>query len=113
MGSKLSKEGYLLVDHRESPGISEETAHAAGLPVGAGKGVFEAPTYTCSHCCRVVVLNPLRNRDRAWCWSCDRYICDWCGAAMAASGKCQSIEKIADELLNAASNNKPYILPGV
>lgn len=108
MSSKLSKEGYFLADHRDSPGLTEETAHAAGLPPGAGQGVFEAPTFTCSHCCRVVILNPLRRRDRAWCWSCDRYICDGCATAMTKSGKCVSIEKIADELLNAASKGEPY-----
>lgn len=113
MSSKLSKEGYFLLDHRDSPGLTDEATHAAGLPPGVGRGKVEMGTYTCSHCCRVVILNPLRNRDRAWCWSCDRYICDLCGAAMAASGKCVSIERIADELLNAASNGKPYVLPGV
>ena len=113
MSSKLTKEGYFLADHRDSPGISDEMANAAGLPVGCGRGVFEAPTFTCSHCCRVVILNPNRRRERGWCWSCDRYICDGCKATMEKTGKCDSFEKFADEYRNAASNGKTLIFPGV
>ena len=102
MGSKLSKEGYFMADHRDSPGLSSVMEHAAGLPPGAGRGMFEAPTCTCSHCCRVVVLNPLRRRDRAYCSKCDRYICDGCGAPMAVLGECRSIERIVDELAVAS-----------
>lgn len=103
MSSKRSQEGYLQVDHRESPGVPETILHATGMPVGAGRGVFEAATITCAHCCRVMVRNPLRTRDRAWCSKCDRYICDWCGAAMAKSGECRDIERIVEELQSAAA----------
>lgn len=102
MGSKLAKEGYFMADHRDSPGLSPVMEHAAGLPPGAGHGMFEAPTYTCSHCCRVVIMRPDRRRDRAWCAKCDRYICDGCGAAMTLLGECRSIDRIVDELAVAA-----------
>lgn len=99
MAGKRDKEGYLLIDHRNSPGIPPEMALAAGYPVGAGVGLFEAPTYTCSHCQAVVVLNPKRNRDRAYCQKCDHYICDDCGAAMGQTKECHPFEKLADTVL--------------
>lgn len=83
--------------------MTPEVVHHAGLPPGAGRGVFEAATYTCTHCCRVVVINPIRTRDRVWCAKCDRYICDDCGAAMAASGVCRPFSKVVDEVQELAS----------
>jgi hypothetical protein len=97
-GSKRNNEGYLLIDQRDSPGVSPIMAHRVGLPVGANKGVFEAPTYTCSHCQKVVVLNPLRNRDRAWCRHCDQYLCDPCGGVLAATGNCNLYREMLDNL---------------
>jgi hypothetical protein len=105
MSSKFSKEGYLSIDHRDSPGLPDEAVHRAGLPPGAGRGVFECPTYTCTHCCTVVILNPVRRRDRAYCAKCDRYICDACGAAMAASGVCKPFAQIVEEVQEAACKN--------
>lgn len=107
MSSKLNKVGYLLVDHRESPGLTDEIVHRAGMPIGSGHGMFEASTFTCTHCCRVIVMNPLRTRERAWCWSCDRYICDTCGAAMAATGACMPFAKIVEQVQEAASKGLP------
>lgn len=110
MSSKFSKEGYLLIDHRDSPGLSDEVVHHADLPPGSGRGVFEAPTYTCSHCCRVVVLNPNRRRDREYCSKCDRYICDQCGIAMSQSGVCRPFSQICDEVREAGSRNAGPII---
>jgi hypothetical protein len=81
--SKRSHEGYLFVDHRASPGIPEEQARRMGLPPGAGRGVFEAPTLGCPHCGSHIVMNPNRVRERAHCFQCNMYICDWCEAARA------------------------------
>src|SRR2546428_3240387 len=106
MHSKRSTEGYLLLDNRESPGISDDLLWATrltpSLPMGAGRGMFEAPTVTCSHCQTVVVINPLRNRDREYCPSCDHYICDGCGAAKAQSGVCRTFEQIISEVQEQA-----------
>lgn len=102
--SKRSHEGYLLIDNRCNPGVPDELAVRVGLPVGAGRGMFEAPTITCSHCQTVVIINPLRNRERAYCGKCDHYICDGCGAARAANGgECRTMRQIADELQEEAA----------
>jgi len=102
MKSKRSHEGYLLIDNRNGPGLTDEQAQAAGLPVGAGRGMFESPTYTCSHCQVVVILNPLRTRERAYCAKCDHYICDRCGVAKAQTGECRTVKQLIDELQEQA-----------
>ncbi len=79
--SKRSHEGYLLNDQRHS-----------------GGGLLESATITCSHCHRVVVLNPQRTRERGYCAKCDHYLCDGC----TAGGECLPLNKVLDELQNAA-----------
>ena len=79
--SKKSHDGELYVDHRASPGISDEKARLMGFAPGQMKGVFECATLGCPHCGSCVVMNPLRTRERAHCYQCNRYICDWCDAA--------------------------------
>ena len=105
MFSKRELEGYLLIDHREAPGISvEEAARAGRRTIPVGRGVkFERPTVNCSHCEALVVLNPLRTRDRAYCPKCDRYLCDTCEAMRAASGgDCYPFRRKIDDVLNRA-----------
>lgn len=85
MNSERSREGYLMIDHRASPGLPEEIARGTGLdPKYCGEGkLFEAATLTCSHCKAVVVKNPLRVRERAKCFKCGwHYVCDCCAAEM-------------------------------
>lgn len=74
------KLGYLFVDHRASPGLTEAEALWAGYnPRYSGEGrVFEADTLTCRHCKTVVVKNAERTRERGFCRSCMHYICDGC-----------------------------------
>ncbi len=77
--------GYLMVDHRASPGLTEADALASGYdPKQCGEGkLFEADTLTCAHCKGTQVKNPLRTRERAKCHKCDyKYVCDGCAAAM-------------------------------
>jgi hypothetical protein len=102
MKSKRRHEGYLLIDHRNSPGITEEVAHRAGLPTGAGRGVFETPTITCSHCQKVLVINPLRTRDREYCGKCDHYVCDQCGLVLKLGGECRTMSEIMDDVQEKA-----------
>ena len=112
MSSKLAKVGYLQIDHRDSPGLTEDMAYRNGLggmPVGKGQ-TFESDTFTCVHCTRVVIINPLRTRDRAYCAKCDRYICDMCGAEMARTGVCMPFAKIVEEVQESASKGVPCIL---
>lgn len=112
MFSKRELEGYLLIDHRESPGITPEEAAKAGrgtVPVGRGMK-FEAPTVNCSHCRRLVVLNPLRTRDRAYCPKCDHYLCDSCEAARAQTGECYTFaQRIDDFMEDVAKGRIPSI----
>jgi len=98
MTSKRSHEGYLLLDNRAGPGVSDEFSQKAGLPPGAGKNLFECATITCSHCQQVLIVNPLRNRERAYCPKCDHYICDRCGALRALNGgQCKTFRQIIEE----------------
>jgi hypothetical protein len=84
MASPFKQMGYLMVDHRASPGLPEETARLVGYdPKFAGEGkVYEVDTLTCSHCKNSVVPNHFRTRPRARCFECDakggHYICDIC-----------------------------------
>lgn len=108
MGSKFASlrrhEGYLLIDNRNSPGVPDAILRevSPGLPPGAGQGEFEAPTNTCSHCQVIVILNPLRTRDRPYCMACDHYICDRCAAVMAATGRCSPFKQLIDRVQEAA-----------
>ncbi len=77
--------GYLMIDHRFSPGIPEDIAQTIGMPaklVGEGK-LLEAASLTCAHCKTAVMKNPLRIRERENCPKCGfHYICDFCAADM-------------------------------
>lgn len=77
-------EGYLMLDHRASPGFTPEQAIALGYAPGlTGEGqIYETKTNHCTHCGTVVILNPLRERERAHCISCHKDICDNCGIEM-------------------------------
>jgi hypothetical protein len=87
-----SREGYLLIDERACYG---------------GKYPFEAPTRRCSHCHRVVILNLERSRERGYCWQCDAYICDDCARVLVASGECRPLDKLMDDLKEAAVKGLP------
>ncbi len=76
--------GYLIVDHRASPGMTEGEARLMGFDpkeVKEGK-VLERSTLTCPHCKNTVIKNPLRVRPRESCTLCNHYICDLCYARM-------------------------------
>lgn len=102
MTSLRSHEGYFMLDHSQTQGLPDEVAVQVGLPPGAGQGLFEAPTYTCSHCHAVVVLNPKRNRERAYCRGCDHMICDKCGVIRAQTGRCRTMKQVIDEMMSEA-----------
>jgi hypothetical protein len=104
-GSQRKKEGYLLVDHRSGPGLTEAEARVAGLdPRLAGEGaIYESATYTCSHCQTVVIINPQRTRSRGYCRKCNHNICDRCEAARVANGgECMTMNERIDRIQNAA-----------
>jgi len=77
--------GFLMVDNRLADG-----------------GLHEADTSTCSHCQRIVVLNPDRTRERGYCRKCDHYICDQCVGIMHVTLTCTPIAEVFDRLQNNA-----------
>lgn len=90
-----SKEAYLLIDHKNSPGISEEFARQHNLPgpaVGAGK-VFESAISVCHCCTGDIILNPNRSRPREWCMKHDAYLCDGCALVRRLTGDCVPIKE--------------------
>lgn len=82
MTSQKRHEGYLLIDHRASPGLPADFYRPLGSSAPAcGEGqVMEFATLTCWHCKNVFVKNPNRTRERPYCAKCDHYICDGCKA---------------------------------
>lgn len=113
--SKLSAHtGYLMIDHRDSPGVPDEliaAAIAAGkpaMPSLSGGSLFEADTFTCAHCSAIIIKNQLRTRGRHYCSKCDRYVCDnpLCGL------ECNPFKQQLDELHHLATGgNQPLLLP--
>lgn len=100
--SLRSHEGYLLIDHSQTQSVPDEVVIPLGLPPGAGRGMFEAATYTCSHCQAVVVINPKRDRERAYCRGCDHLICDGCGVLRANGAPCKTFKQVIEEILREA-----------
>jgi len=76
--------GYLECDNRAS-----------------GQGHFEADTYTCTHCNRVVVMDPQRQRERYKCGGCNHHVCDECAALRLAGGPCRTMAQKIDEFFTA------------
>jgi hypothetical protein len=78
----MRKFGEIMVDHRASPGLTEQQARRFGYEPSQVKegALFEAATMTCVHCGTIVIRNPLRVRERATCLRCNDYICDLCDA---------------------------------
>ena len=82
----MSSEGYLMIDHRSSPGFGSHLRRLFGVREGSKEGgegtVLERATMTCKHCATVQVKNPWRIRSRHHCDKCGgAYICDGCAAA--------------------------------
>lgn len=101
--TKRSHEGYLMIDSRFTPGLSQESLRAANLPGIAARGLYETKTYTCSHCTGVVLMNPERVRERAYCTGCDHYLCDRCGGVRAQNGGlCKTFNQVVEEIQEQA-----------
>jgi hypothetical protein len=118
MASLKRHEGYLLVDHSASPGLTPEEARMCGYdPSHCGEGkVLEAATLTCAHCKMAFVKNPLRTRDREYCKKCDHYICDFCGLERAQPGYSHlQFEHKAELIVSAAVHGEtigsPLVAP--
>jgi hypothetical protein len=95
MRGKQSDEGYVLIDHRNSPGISQEFIVANNLDapaVGAGQ-MFESAIAVCHACGGDIILNPNRTRAREWCMEHDAYLCDRCALTRKLTGSCVPLKK--------------------
>lgn len=103
--TKLHAPGYMTIDHRMSPGLTDEQIQKSGLPPGAGQGFFEADFVSCSHCQTVVIINPERVRPRGWCSYCDRYLCDVCEGVRQQDGLCRSAAAQIDKIVEEAHKN--------
>jgi hypothetical protein len=86
--SKRSLEGEVVIDHRDSPGLPMPGRRAGQL--------FKSPTITCSHCKRVVIINPDRSRSRGYCRKCDHDICDDCSLLMKLGHPCEPFERVTE-----------------
>lgn len=112
MRSKRSFEGYLQIDHRNSPGLAPGFMEGLGLKgpsVGAGQN-YESPTIQCCHCGVTVILNALRTRARGHCFKCDDYVCD----SPACNAECRPLAKLMDGVQEAAAKGQVITprLPG-
>lgn len=100
-------EGYLLIDHRASPGVSKELIEKSGkeCPVVGEGEVYESSTITCSHCHAGVILRPDRTRERHYCTGCDHYICDVCAEIRKNDFECRSLRAFMEEVQEQAGRN--------
>lgn len=98
-----SHTGYLVIDHSNSPGVSEEFVRASGrdVPFAAEGQVFEADTFTCPHCQGIVLKNPLREKPRNICRKCMKVTCD----NPSCNLECVPIAKVFDIALTEAHRN--------
>ena len=103
-----AREGYLCIDHTNSPGIPAGFFEKCGLKIdpaiealfGEGR-TAEFATLSCSHCDRQIIRNPGRERERGKCFQCFHYLCDACAAEYKVSGCCKSLAKQLDQLARA------------
>lgn len=65
----------------------------------------ELPTFTCAHCAAIVVMNPMRTRERGWCWNCDAYLCDKAGC----NAECFNQDKATEYALSGKPGG-PFLL---
>lgn len=96
--------GYLEIDQRHVD---------APLPPGV-QPHFEADTYTCTHCSVVVILNPMRKRERYRCKGCSHHICDNCAAEMIAGAACKTMQQKYEESLERVTrqpDSSSIVLP--
>lgn len=97
MTSLGRQQGYLLVDHSNSPGIPEDLARkwaAQGSVVKPGSTVLEADSYTCAHCQFIIVKNPKRLRPREVCRKCMAVVCDRASCVL----ECQPFEMLIEKV---------------
>lgn len=108
-----SHTGYLIIDHSESPGINEndvpQRLRSSTSIVKEGE-IFERDTKNCSHCERLIILEPKRVRERARCHYCNHYICDECDRMLRVTGQCIPFKKVVDRAQELVERGEPLII---
>ena len=82
MRNSLRREGELVIDNTNSPGVPMSIIRATGLdvPFALPGKKLEVPFYMCAHCNGMVIKNPDRTRPREICFKCFAPVCDGCKA---------------------------------
>lgn len=103
--SKRELEGYLEI--QTGAGITPEVAATVPGAVPMPKDLtIKSATINCSHCKAMVVLNPLRTRERGYCPCCDHYLCDGCTWEYHRSKVCVPFSKVRDDFIDAVANGR-------
>lgn len=114
MKTEKTREGYLMIDHRFSPGIDPEILRKAGIvnapDLREGK-LVEMATITCAHCGGAFVKNPLRTRDRGHCVKCHKFLCDGCAAALKLTSECRPFVAYAEATIGSDKPVPVSVLP--
>lgn len=100
----MKHEGSLEI-WNHGPGVTPEELARVGVdPVLAcpQESTKTLGVLGCSHCRGMVILNPDRTRERAYCFKCGQYICDGCAAILHATLVCEPMEKKIEQTLEAA-----------
>ena len=87
----MKHEGYLIIDHRASPGMP-------GIPELGEGTVYEAATQFCNHCAVNVRMNRYRIRARFSCPKCEVYLCDVCAAAYHRNKVCRPWSQVVEDI---------------
>lgn len=96
---KTRRHGYLMIDHRASPGTAE-------VPEGTMREVDYA---CCAHCGGYTMLNPDRKRPRGHCRKCDAYVCDEAACQLRSAMEHVPYKQIIDRAYEA--QQRKTILP--
>lgn len=63
--------------HSNFDEIGEITTSGCDIDGNLREGrTFTYPFYTCGHCCKTILINPSRSRERTRCTSCKRVLCE-------------------------------------
>ncbi len=109
-----NKEGYLMIDHRASPGIPEGYFQALGfdMPEVPGGSMAEMAVLVCAHCQHQHFKNHKRTRERASCQKCGgAYICDVCEWRSRQPDYVHTpFKKVIDDVTNGKSIANPHLV---
>ena len=113
----MAREGYMMVDHRASPGLTEAQARACGYdPRHAAEGrLLEEAILACCHCSQKFLKNLERTRPRERCVKCSGdYVCDVCALEMRKPGYVHRpfvklIDDLQEQAFRAETNGNLYL----